>query len=464
MLGICAAACGAQSDTQAAKQQDRKTQQPAERTGTGGDKPPVDSLYQMGGQATFTLQNLIPFHNPYEGPNSLPSRGEAELTHTYTLFLGARFTKNVEIYLNPEVALGNGLNGGTGLAGYPNGEVIGQGGVPTNPYLARYFVRWRTPVGHFGGAGTAERIGRSQNINGGVVPSHRLVVTAGKFAASDHFDANAYANNARTQFLNKTFANNTAWDFAQDLRGYSNGAAVSWVNPDCALRFGSFMMPDSAGGRKFAGDILNNRGDQLEYDRNVQLIRHPKPPMTVRLLGYRNQANMGGYRDAIMAARGSGKPPDITSVRRRGAVKYGWGLNFDQAIVDGGNTGVFGRLGWNDGSTESYCFAECDCTLSLGGQVSGANWGRADNRLGHALARNGISGAHRDYLAAGGAGISVGDGRLRYGEEAIFETYYAYQVSKPVTVSLDYQAISNPAYNRDRGLVSVLSLGLHGEF
>jgi high affinity Mn2+ porin len=420
--------------------------------------------YDLGGQATFSLQQLFPFHSPYSGPNSLPSRSELELTHTYTLFLGAKFGSNVEMYINPEVALGNGLNGGTGLAAYTNGEVIGQGSVPTDPYFARYFVRWRIPVRSKGEPVSEERIARSQNIMTGTIPSNRLVVSAGKFAVSDYFDANAYANSARTQFMNKGLSNNLAYDFAQDLRGYSNGASVSWITPDWALRVGSFMMPDVAGSRKFAGDIWNNRGDQVEYDRNIRVLPGKKPPATLRGLLYRNVGNMGGYREAIAAAQGTGNAPDVTSVRKRGRAKFGAGLNFDQALADGGATGVFGRWGWNDGASESFCFAEADRTWSLGGQLSGSYWNRKDDRVGLALLQSGLSNAHRDYLAAGGAGISVGDGKLNYGAETVLETYYAYQLSKPVTLSFDYQLVNNPGYNRDRGPVSVLGFRVHGEF
>ena len=56
----------------------------------------------------------------------------------------------------------------------------------------------------------------------------RIEIKAGRFAATDDFDVNRYANNTRTQFLNLGFINNTAWDFAADTRGYSNGCLLRW--------------------------------------------------------------------------------------------------------------------------------------------------------------------------------------------------------------------------------------------
>ncbi|MGH9697604.1 MAG: carbohydrate porin, partial [Bryobacteraceae bacterium] len=48
--------------------------------------------------------------------------------------------------------------------------------------------------------------------------------------------------------------------------------------------------------------------------------------------------------------------------------------------------------------------------------------------------------------------------------EQILETYYALAVDKNFTVTADYQFITNPAYNADRGPVHIFSGRLHGEF
>ncbi len=78
---------------------------------------------------------------------------------------------------------------------------------------------------------------------------------------------------------------------------------------------------------------------------------------------------------------------------------------------------------------------------------------------------NQISKVHQAYLAAGGTGILVGDGQLPHpGPERILETYYSLAARGPLRISLDYQFIDNPAYNRDRGPVSVFGVRLHGQF
>ncbi len=81
-----------------------------------------------------------------------------------------------------------------------------------------------------------------------------------------------------------------------------------------------------------------------------------------------------------------------------------------------------------------------------------------------AIALNGLSGAHRRYLADGGVGFLLGDGRLNYGPEEILETFYRAQFGHSVQLSPDVQYIRDPGYNRDRGPVTVWGLRLHVQY
>lgn len=125
---------------------------------------------------------------------------------------------------------------------------------------------------------------------------------------------------------------------------------------------------------------------------------------------------------------------------------------------------MFARTAINNGATETYAFAEIDRSFSSGGAIKGAAWGRSEDIWGIAVARNAQSAAHRDYLAAGGMGFFMGDGRIRYRSEQIFETYYNINLRKGTAIAVGFQRIVNPAYNADRGPVSVSSLRLHTEF
>ena len=59
---------------------------------------------------------------------------------------------------------------------------------------------------------------------------------------------------------------------------------------------------------------------------------------------------MGDYEDALAIAR---RPDgaELLDVEKPGGTKYGFGLNFEQPLADDGETGLFGRIGWNDGTT-----------------------------------------------------------------------------------------------------------------
>ena len=143
--------------------------------------------------------------------------------------------------------------------------------------------------------------------------------------------------------------------------------------------------------------------------------------------------------------------------------KYGVGLNLEQQITP--DLGVFARAGWTQGSVEQDDFTDIDQTVSVGLSLAGTRWGRPDDTVGLAGAVNQISHAAKEYFAAGGLGGIIGDGQLpKAGPEQILETYYKYAAFSFANLAADYQFVNNPAYNRQRGPVSVLALRLHAEF
>jgi carbohydrate-selective porin OprB len=125
---------------------------------------------------------------------------------------------------------------------------------------------------------------------------------------------------------------------------------------------------------------------------------------------------------------------------------------------------AFGRFGWDNGKTESFAYTEVDQTFAGGLGASGALWHRRYDRAGVAVVTNGIAKDHQVYLADGGLGFLLGDGRLNYGRENIVETYYTAHIWRGIYVAPGVQHINNPGYNRDRGPVTVPSFRLHVEF
>ncbi len=408
----------------------------------------------LGMQFNGVYQNVPGFTSPYAGLNTFKTdngRG-VDFTQTYGVYIGSQVVSNLQTYLDIEWFRGNGVSDGVGLGGYINGDVIraGSSNLPKEPFIARLYLRYVLPL-----SPETEKIERGMDQLPGYQPVSRWEVKAGKLTLTDDFDLNRYANNSRTQFLNYDFLYNTAWDYASDTRGYSYGIVSALVQPEWRLAFAVFMEPNTGNGADF--DFVETR--ELGY--NLELTLKPNDAGTVlHLLTYFNESRMGNYDQALALGRSTSTTPDLLLVEKQGGTKYGFGVNFEQPLADGGETGIFSRLGWNDGTNETWAYTESDRHASLGLQVSGGHWGRQEDRFGLAYGINGLSSQHRDYLAAGGSGILLGDGKLNYGPEQALETYYRIQIGQYAQLSPDFQYIRNPGYNHDRGPAEVYSLRL----
>ena len=404
-------------------------------------------------QATYIWQKKPAFNAPYSGVNSLLPRSEKSYSFTSTAYLGLRLAKDTELYFNPELVQGVPMSGLTGLGGLTNAELQKTAGSNPIVYRARLFVRQTWGLG-----GEREAVTSDANQLAGMRDKDRVVLSLGNLAVSDIFDANAYAKDPRTQFMNWSFLTHGAYDFAADSRGYSMGAALEYYRGDYAVRIGRFMMPRESNGLVLDRALTKRYGDQLELEKSYVMAGQPGK---ARLLLFRNKTVMGGFDDALAAAAGG--VPSVAPVRKL-RTKKGVGINLEQSLTD--NAGVFVRLAKSDGASEAYAFAEIDRSLSFGAAIKGAGWGRAQDTLGLAYAQNGLSAPHRAFLAAGGNGFFVGDGRLNYRPESIVEGYYSIGLGflQRSAISLGAQFIRNPAYNADRGPVRAFSVRLHTEF
>lgn len=405
-------------------------------------------------QATYVGQSKRPLAASYSGPNSLSAEREESYTFTATAALGFRPWSGGELYFNPEVSIGVPLSNLTGLGGFTNGEIVRTTGPTPDFYLARLFLRQT-----WGFGGRTEAVESAANQLAGTVDKRRLVFTAGNLSVLDIFDNTAYSHDPRTQFMNWALMTYGAYDYAADARGYSWGVALEYDRDDWAIRAGRFIQPTVPNELRLDPKIFEHYGDQIEIERAYTIGAQPG---RLRVLAFRSRARMSRFRDALDLAAQTGTTPDINAVRTGEQVKSGYGLNLEQAITP--DVGVFGHAMWADGQTEEYAFTEIDRSLSGGVMIKGHAWGRGQDTLGIAFAGHGLSEAHRDYLAAGGLGFFIGDGRLNYRPESIVETFYSLNVVTRAWITLDVQSIWNPAYNADRGPVTVGSIRLHTEF
>jgi high affinity Mn2+ porin len=410
--------------------------------------------FAIHGQITFLEQLTAPFHAPYSGPNSLSSRHGAE-TLDITLFLGARLWSGAEAWINPEIDQGFGLDNTLGVAGFPSGTAYKVG--RSHPYwrLPRLFLRQTIDLGE-----AREPVEATANQLGGSQGADRWVFTVGKISVSDIFDTNLYAHDPRNDFLNWTAVDAGTWDYAADAWGYSVGAVAEWYQGRWTLRAGAFDLSNVPNSETLDHGLHEFQW-QGELERRHELMGIPGK-LLVTL--YESRGRMALLDEAVSIAQATGKSVAAALVEvRRYRARAGISLSLEQQLSS--DLGLLARYGSAGGNVEAYEFTDVDRTVSAGMSLNGKRWGRADDTVGLVGIVNGISATRERYLNAGGLGILVGDGRLPHPRaEHILESYYRLAVLREVQLTLDYQYVVNPAYNSDRGPVSIVALRVHGQF
>ena len=412
----------------------------------------TEERWAVHGQATFVLQGTPGFRSTYVGTNSLRPHQRKE-TFDATLFAGVRPWSGAEVWVNPEIDQGFGLSGTLGVAGFTSGEAYKVGKKHPYPRLQRAFLLQTINLG-----GATENVEAAANQLAGTRTANRLVLTMGKFGVADVFDTNRYAHDPRADFFNWSLIDVGSFDYAADAWGYSTGVAGEWQQGPWTLRMGGFNLSKIPNGEKLERGFYQYQLD-AEIEHRHRLLGHDG---AIRLTFFRNRGNFGRFDDALALAKSTSEVPDTALVRGRRS-RSGVSFNLEQELSE--SVGMFARAGITNGTIEPYDFSDIDRSASLGLAIDGKGWGRQGDVLGLGAVVNGISAVHQRYLNAGGIGVLVGDGRLPHpAAEAIGEAYYTWKPLKPLAVTLDYQLVVNPGYNRDRGPANVFAVRVHWQF
>ncbi len=412
----------------------------------GGQDPPGSAhrFLDLHFQSTLIGQGVLPFPALYSGINSLDPNGQVKDTFSFDATGDVRPWRGGEFYVDGLSWQGYGLSKTTGLAAFPNGEAYRVGKTFPDAVVARAYFRQTL---YFGGDP-----GKGHNAAGG--RGRRLIFTVGHFAATDIFDQNAYANDPRTQFMNWAFVNNLAWDYPANSLGLTNGVAAELDLGLWAARAGIFQVSQVANGIRMDWNLAHAWSVAGELERQYSFGGHSG---AVRLIAWKEHAHMGSYQESLS---------DPQNIALNGQLqyrsKYGFGINAEQEIRK--DLGAFMRLGWSNGRTQAWEFTDVDRTASLGLSLKGDAWRRPGDTVGVAGVVDGISAVHRQFLANGGLGITVGDGALDYRSERVGEAYYNWKMTKHFWFTFDYQLAINPAYNHARGPANIFATRLHWEF
>ena len=448
----------------------------AQRAGSGADQiatftSPIDGLPTEGnlwglpvnlhGQSTYINQRYNNFNSAYSGQNSLSAINSMSYTWSGTLFFGARLAPNTDVYFNPEVISGAPFSGLVGLGGFTNGEGSKATSAQAKFYSARAFVRHTISQ-----EGDKVLLENEANQITQTVSSNRVVITGGQFSTLDIFDDSRYAKDPRIQFMNWGNMTYLAYDYAADARGYSWGLAGEWYLDHWVMRASRMLAPKNPNGRDLNWQIFNAYGDQAEIERQHHI---GKLPGKVSVLAYRNKMILARFQDAtnyVLANNAQGTQA-INNVRNNYQYKTGVGIHGEQALTH--DLGIYGRAFTSDGNTETMSFTEADNSISIGMGMNGTSWSRPKDSIGISVMQNGLSNNRKNYLQAGGVSYFIGDyagpGKaISYRPERIAELYYNATVVKNVLAGLNFQHITNPAYNSARGPVNILSFRIHAEF
>ncbi|MDB5735433.1 MAG: carbohydrate porin [Alphaproteobacteria bacterium] len=413
----------------------------------------ADEDWAIHGQGTVIEQYHPAFSSAYRGANSLDPVSSGRETVNFTAYAGARPWDGGEAWADLEMDQGFGLSNTLGVAAFTNGEGSKVGKAVPYLRLHRLFFRQTFDLG-----GESEDVAGSANQLAGSRTRDNVIVTLGKFSPTDVFDNNGLAHDPMHDFLNWAMIDAGPWDYAADAWGYSYGGAVEWNTGLWSFRGGVFNLSRLPNGTELTRGFGQYQLDG-EVERRYSLLGQDGK---IKLLAFASRGRLGDYNDAVALATATHQAADISLVRTA-SWKSGISLNVEQGLTE--DLGLFGRATIDDPSKEGEEFTDMANSLSLGLSLKGTRWQRQDDTVGLAFETGGVGKSAQRFFALGGLGILIGDGRLdHYDREDVVEAYYAATLIKGVQATLDYQFIANPAYNADRGPVSVFGVRLHGEF
>jgi high affinity Mn2+ porin len=425
-------------------------------------------------QNTYIGQGDPGFSAKYSGWNSLSSSAQIQETATLSFFAGLRLWPGAEVHAEFLTWQGFGLSQTFGIEAFPNGDAYKAGSAFPNFTFAHLFIRQTFALGR-----EQEDVADDPLTIAGRQAISRITITVGRMTPLDFCDGNTYAKDPHTQFLNWATMANLTWDYGEDQIGYVTGLAIDLHQPKWSLRYGFFQMP--AAKNSFTADdqilMWPERGSDgpffkawammAEFEYRFNIKAHPG---AIRFMPWLDEADFASYKvaTAMLLAHppsdtlGPGAGITIPAASHAYRLKYGFGLNWEQEVAK--NVGLFSRLGWNNGQLEAFTFTDVNWTASLGASVKGEAWRRKHDTFGMVYIVSGASVANQKFLQAGGTDILDGDGGLRYSPERVLEAYYNFHIWRTLQITIDYQIVSNPAFNHDRGPVDIMGARLHWSF
>ena len=320
--------------------------------------PSAEQLWNLHMEATYIGQWHPAFPAQYSGPNSLNNQSQTAETSDLDLFLGFRLWPGAEFHLDALFWQGFGFNHTLGLEAFPNAEAYKIGSQTGNVAPVRVFIRQNLNLG-----GGEQDVPDDQLHLAGKQDVSRITLTVGEFSVLDVFDNNTYAGDADLPVHQLGVCRQRSLGLSgQQHRLHQRvlGGIVP-AGLDAALR----LLPGAADSKTAwprTSPCLDAWGMVTEFERRFVLRQHPG---ALRLLAYLNRADMGSYAEAV---DNPARPANIIDTRSY-RLKYGFCLNGEYELCR--DVGLFTRLGWNDGQSENWSYADVAESGSAGHQRQG---------------------------------------------------------------------------------------------
>lgn len=264
----------------------------------------------------------------------------------------------------------------------------------------------------------------------------RLTLTMGKLDPTAYFDANAYANSEKAQFLANGFVNNPVIEFGGNADFYGPGLRATVKTSDSLdLTLGAFE------GKGDFNDTFDNPFLMAEADIRVR--------PDGREGNYRVYLWNRSTRPGVMTAS---NPTDSNLVKTD---NRGMGMSIDQALT--GKAGVWLRFG-----VQRQKVAQFDKYFGGGINLTGLMADRKDDALGFGYGASFIGTSYEDYQKTASPGFKPG-------AEHYLELYYNIAVGRAsfITgfhITPDVQLVINPGGDTNINNLLVYGIRLQAFF
>ncbi len=265
------------------------------------------------------------------------------------------------------------------------------------------------------------------------IRDQRLELTLGKIDPAALFDANAVANSETSQFIADMFVNNLALEFGGDANGYGPGLSMGY-------RFTSIYNK----GLNVAGRIGLFEGDG---DFKDVLDR---PFLIAELDIWRPYYGLNGnYR--LYGWTNQNRHTDLLDPSKDDLSNQGFGVSIDQQLSN--DITLFARYGMQDEDVSKF-----DQVLTIGGQIIGNDWRRANDMIGVALGASHVSGKYQE------ASLTLDGYEAGADYENYIEAYYRYWANSNLSISPDVQYIINPGGDKEKDNIFVYAIRMQLAF